>query len=315
MLRSAAKNYRHSAVIVNPDRYPAIIEEMRQCGRLPVGGDLLRARARGIPPHVRVRCRDCRLSRAGRRPGRGVPSPASPGAEEGAGPPLRRESSSAGRAVRHVRQLVREAARQGALVQQYCGHQPRPRCSLRSSTSRPLPSSSTRIRAVSGRQQRWPKRTPRHLPPTRQSPFGGIVAVNRPLDMDAAERINEIFTEVIIAPEFPGSRARVSAEEEGPAPDAPAPPISAAGPGLRHPERPRRISCAGAATRGRQEQEEFRVVTRRTPTQDRDRGTAVRLARGQACEVECHCLCRVPTGRSASGPDRCRAWTRPGLRP
>ena len=36
-----------------------------------------------------------------------------------------------------------------------------------------------------------------------KSPFGGIVAVNRPLDMATATAINEIFTEVIIAPEFP----------------------------------------------------------------------------------------------------------------
>ncbi len=35
------------------------------------------------------------------------------------------------------------------------------------------------------------------------SAFGGIVAVNRPLDPDTARLINEIFTEVIIAPEFP----------------------------------------------------------------------------------------------------------------
>jgi len=35
------------------------------------------------------------------------------------------------------------------------------------------------------------------------SPFGGIVAVNRPLDLEAAETINAIFTEVVIAPEFP----------------------------------------------------------------------------------------------------------------
>lgn len=34
------------------------------------------------------------------------------------------------------------------------------------------------------------------------SAFGGIVAVNRPLDLDTARLINEIFTEVIIAPEF-----------------------------------------------------------------------------------------------------------------
>src|SRR6202022_978909 len=32
------------------------------------------------------------------------------------------------------------------------------------------------------------------------SAFGGIVAVNRPLDVEAARAITEIFTEVIIAP-------------------------------------------------------------------------------------------------------------------
>ena len=36
----------------------------------------------------------------------------------------------------------------------------------------------------------------------RQSPFGGIVVVNRPLDRATAEAIDQIFTEVIIAPEF-----------------------------------------------------------------------------------------------------------------
>ncbi|MFQ5569245.1 MAG: bifunctional phosphoribosylaminoimidazolecarboxamide formyltransferase/IMP cyclohydrolase [Rhodothermales bacterium] len=36
----------------------------------------------------------------------------------------------------------------------------------------------------------------------RQSPFGGIVVVNRALDRATAEAINSIFTEIIIAPEF-----------------------------------------------------------------------------------------------------------------
>jgi phosphoribosylaminoimidazolecarboxamide formyltransferase/IMP cyclohydrolase len=36
----------------------------------------------------------------------------------------------------------------------------------------------------------------------RTSAFGGIVALNRPLDAEAAAAINEIFTEVIIAPAF-----------------------------------------------------------------------------------------------------------------
>jgi phosphoribosylaminoimidazolecarboxamide formyltransferase/IMP cyclohydrolase len=36
----------------------------------------------------------------------------------------------------------------------------------------------------------------------RQAPFGGIIAVNRPLDLPCAEAIAEIFSEVIVAPEF-----------------------------------------------------------------------------------------------------------------
>ncbi len=35
-----------------------------------------------------------------------------------------------------------------------------------------------------------------------KAPFGGIIAVNKPLDMAAAMALNEIFTEMVIAPEF-----------------------------------------------------------------------------------------------------------------
>lgn len=36
----------------------------------------------------------------------------------------------------------------------------------------------------------------------QQAPFGGIIAVNRPLDLACAEAIAEIFSEVIVAPDF-----------------------------------------------------------------------------------------------------------------
>jgi len=36
----------------------------------------------------------------------------------------------------------------------------------------------------------------------RQAPFGGIIAANQPLDIDCAEAISEIFSEVIVAPDF-----------------------------------------------------------------------------------------------------------------
>ena len=35
-----------------------------------------------------------------------------------------------------------------------------------------------------------------------QAPFGGIISFNRPLDMDTAVAVNEIFTEILIAPAF-----------------------------------------------------------------------------------------------------------------
>ncbi len=35
-----------------------------------------------------------------------------------------------------------------------------------------------------------------------QAPFGGIIAFNRPLDMEAGMAVNEIFTEILIAPAF-----------------------------------------------------------------------------------------------------------------
>jgi len=42
----------------------------------------------------------------------------------------------------------------------------------------------------------------------KQAPFGGIIAVNRPLDAAIASAIAEIFSEVIVAPEFePGALA------------------------------------------------------------------------------------------------------------
>ena len=36
----------------------------------------------------------------------------------------------------------------------------------------------------------------------KQAPFGGIIAVNRALDLACAEAISEIFSEVIVAPDF-----------------------------------------------------------------------------------------------------------------
>ena len=46
------------------------------------------------------------------------------------------------------------------------------------------------------------------------SAFGGIVALNRPLDAEAAEAITDIFTEVIIAPDADEEAIAIVAAEE-----------------------------------------------------------------------------------------------------
>jgi len=43
----------------------------------------------------------------------------------------------------------------------------------------------------------------------KQAPFGGIIAVNKPLDLNCAEAIAEIFSEVIVAPEFSADAAEL----------------------------------------------------------------------------------------------------------
>ncbi len=103
-----------------------------------------------------------------------------------------------------------------------------------------------------------------------KSPFGGIVAVNRPLDASAAERINQIFTEVIVAPAYPEAVLEMLRKKK----DRRL--VRLAGdlrgslrydvrsvPGgflLQDPDRPQNISS-----------EQFRVVTRRAPTAEEQR--------------------------------------------
>ena len=52
------------------------------------------------------------------------------------------------------------------------------------------------------------------------SAFGGIVAVNRPLDAATAEAISEIFTEVVVAPDADDDAQRDLRQQEEPAPAA-----------------------------------------------------------------------------------------------
>jgi len=98
------------------------------------------------------------------------------------------------------------------------------------------------------------------------SAFGGIVAVNRPLDAAAAERIAAIFTEVIIAPEADaGARAALARKKNlrllltGGVPDRAEPGVAirSVGGGF----------LAQSRDVGRVEAGDLRVVTKRAPTE------------------------------------------------
>ncbi len=98
------------------------------------------------------------------------------------------------------------------------------------------------------------------------SAFGGIVAANRALDREAAERIAEIFTEVVIAPDADAGAREVFARKRnlrllvtGGLPDPAAPGLavrSVAGGFLAQSRDAGRVAAA-----------ELRVVTKRAPTE------------------------------------------------
>ncbi len=104
----------------------------------------------------------------------------------------------------------------------------------------------------------------------RQAPFGGIIAVNGPLDADCATAIAEIFSEVIVAPAFDPEAQAILSKKKNLRLIRMAQPVRGAtrweirGVGAES------FLCqeADAHTTGR---EEFKVATKRTPTDEETR--------------------------------------------
>ena len=143
----------------------------------------------------------------------------------------------------------------------------------------------------------------------RQAPFGGIIVVNRPLDLATAQLISEIFSEVIIAPAFNDDALALLIEEEEPAPDgqwrdAPRPPRALE---IRSAVGDSFLLQGGDADIGFRR----RLESRHQAAADRRgaRRAALRLARGQAREVQRHRLRRArPHAGRRRGPDVARRF-------
>ena len=176
--------------------------------------------------------------------------------------------------------------------------------------ARRWPSSSTPIRAAWRLSQTLAEAYRKALACDPVSAFGGIVAVNRPLDEEAAREIVKIFTEVIIAPDASDEAKAIIAEKKnlrlllaGGLPDPRAPGVtfrSLAG-GFLVQSRDDGGGGRRRAQSGDQAQADQAGAGR----------SAVRLHRGQARQVERHRLCDGRRhGRHRRRPDvtgRCRA--------
>ena len=135
------------------------------------------------------------------------------------------------------------------------------------------------------------------------SAFGGIVALNRPLDASAAREIAKIFTEVIIAPGADEEAKAIIATKKNlrllltdGLPDArrPGVQVKSVSGGLLVQSRD-----AGAV-----DEIDLKVVTKRTPSQAEFADLEIRLPRRQAREIERHRLCpRRRHGRHRCGSD------------
>ena len=143
----------------------------------------------------------------------------------------------------------------------------------------------------------------------QQAPFGGIIAVNRALDGACADAIAEIFSEVIIAPDFSAEALAILQKKKNLrllkvieiTVRRHRPGMSAAS-GLIH------FSCRNGIS-GPRRPADLKIVTRRQPDEAESKRDAVWLARRQACEIECDCLCgsrpNVGHRRRANEPGGC----------
>ena len=202
MLRSAAKNFHYRAVIVNPDRYTEIINEMRECG-----GSLSEATCFALAREVfrHTSSYDAAIADYLERAG---------GVQEEF-PPLLRLVMKKEMDLRYGENPHQRAALYGTFGESFEKLHGKElsynnildisaAASLITEFDEPTVAIIKHTNPCGvGSASTLADAYAKAFATDKASSFGGIVAVNRPLDMEAAQRINDVFTEVIIAPEYP----------------------------------------------------------------------------------------------------------------
>lgn len=202
MLRSASKNYRFKAVVVNPDSYPMLLEEMKASGG-SLSESTCFALAREVFRHTaHYDSVIANYLETIAHPDRALPSffqtalpreqelrygenPHQQGALYGSFGSLFQKLHGKELSFNNIVDISAAAV----LVAEF----DEPTVGIIKHTN------PCGVGSASSLAEAYAKA----FATDTKAPFGGIIAVNRPLDMEAALKINEIFTEVIIAPDFP----------------------------------------------------------------------------------------------------------------
>jgi len=200
MLRSAAKNHRSVAVIVDPDDYGTVVEEMKKSG-----GEVSEATRRRLAVKVfaHTAAYDAAIaSYLGRVYGEeGLPSnlvlslPKTMDLRYGENPHQRAALYGAFLDVLeplHGKELSFNNVLDAGSALDLIGEFEEPTVAIIKHTN------PCGVGSGENLSDAWRKA----FETDTQSPFGGIIVVNRTLDLAAARAMDEIFTELIIAPAF-----------------------------------------------------------------------------------------------------------------
>lgn len=203
MLRSAAKNHESVTVVVDPSDYGTVADQIKASGRTTL--ELRRALAAKV--YARTAAYDAaiaaHLSSEFRVPASALPAslaiyaPLSQALRYGENP--HQAAALYGSFQEYFEQLhgkelsynnILDLTAAAALIAEFEGEPPT--LAILKHTN------PCGVGQAATLREAWEKA----FATDRQSPFGGIIAVNRVLDGDCAAAIAEIFSEVIIAPEF-----------------------------------------------------------------------------------------------------------------
>jgi phosphoribosylaminoimidazolecarboxamide formyltransferase/IMP cyclohydrolase len=205
MLRSAAKNHDSVTVVVDPADYAVVAEQIKSSGNTTL--ELRRKLAAKV--YARTSAYDAAIAAhlgrvfSGQAPGSSLPPalavsvPMSQPLRYGENP--HQLAALYGRFHEYFHQLhgkelsynnILDLTAAAALISEFSGDAPT--LAILKHTNPCGVGQGDTLREA------WDKA----FATDRQAPFGGIIAVNRPLDAACAEAIAEIFSEVIVAPEY-----------------------------------------------------------------------------------------------------------------